>query len=546
LRTKIQLSLFLILAFGGVAINIIFYKVIYQTLSNAGLSPLILENISKQFTIVGTGVTIAGIIVVLSISSLIAWSVTKPLQKLTDGMLDITHGNLSTRIHVNSNDEVGQLAQGFNAMASHVEESLHALSNAKQYTDNILMSVPSILIALSSQQQVLSTNKAYERLYSQFPSIQISQFIEPLQDQITRSLETGETTWQEIQLVPAHTRQHLIFSITVSRVAESGQKDPMVLLTITDITERKKMRELILQSKQDWEDTFNTIPDMVTIHDKDYNIIQANNAAREALKLPKVDFGVNNKCFKFYHGTEQAPSGCPSCNCYNTAKPATFELYEPYLKKFVEIRSIPRLSSNNEVIGLIHIVRDISTRKKIEEEHNKLIGEITKAKMEREMTFDSVTEFVVLIDNDLTITRCNKSFQKFVNKGIGDIKGGHCYNFFPCKDDQVALCKNRMSDGCELPAKTDLQTSDNHWLYISHMPIQDERNKLLKSVIIATDVTELKSAQKKVNESEQQLHEKINDLEKFYDMAIGRELKMKNLKKEIKKLNSEILSSREN
>ncbi len=38
--------------------------------------------------------------------------------------------------------------------------------------------------------------------------------------------------------------------------------------------------------------------------------------------------------------------------------------------------------------------------------------------------------------------------------------------------------------------------------------------------------------------SEEQLKIKIKDLEKFYDMAVGRELRMKELKKEIKRLNS--------
>ncbi len=38
----------------------------------------------------------------------------------------------------------------------------------------------------------------------------------------------------------------------------------------TDITERKKADELLFQAKHDWEDTFNTITDMITINDKDF------------------------------------------------------------------------------------------------------------------------------------------------------------------------------------------------------------------------------------------------------------------------------------
>ncbi len=94
---------------------------------------------------------------------------------------------------------------------------------------------------------------------------------------------------------------------------------PTVQFTFHEITQRKKMEELIFQSKQDWEDTFHTITDMITIHDKDFNIIYANKAAIKTLNLPSL--GGNNKvykCFKYYHGTECPPEGCPSCKCLKT------------------------------------------------------------------------------------------------------------------------------------------------------------------------------------------------------------------------------------
>jgi transcriptional regulator with PAS, ATPase and Fis domain len=97
-----------------------------------------------------------------------------------------------------------------------------------------------------------------------------------------------------------------------------------------------------------------------------------------------------------------------------------------------------------------------------------------------------------------------------------------------------------MASSQELVAKSELETETGRWLYISHRPIQDDKEKLLKSVIIATDVTELKYAQQRIKESEKELKMKVDDLEKFYEMAIGRELRMKDLKKEIKRLNRQL------
>lgn len=136
---------------------------------------------------------------------------------------------------------------------------------------------------------------------------------------------------------------------------------------IADITDSKKMEEQLYLVKQDWEETFNTITDMITVHDKDFNIIRANKAAEQILGLPFLDM-TKAKCYEYYHGTGCPPEGCPSCQVLKTSAPSTSELYEPHLKKFIEIRAIPRLDKNNALVGLIHVVRDITEHKKLEDQ----------------------------------------------------------------------------------------------------------------------------------------------------------------------------------
>ncbi len=544
LRNNILMTFFLILALGGVVNNAIFFNIIHTTLSAEGLDPAVIDNIGKHFTVIGTGVTMAGILIVLLIALIFSETITSPLKKLTMGMIDIAGGKWNTRIDISSNDELGQLAEGFNYMIEHIDESLHKLKQAKEYTDNIVISVPSILIVLNCNLNVLSTNIAFDKLAEQFPTLSLHQFITRLEGEINDNLKLGETIKKEIDLVPEGTEANLIFSAVVSKIGDNcddnKEETPRVLLTITDITERKKMKELVLQSKQDWEDTFNTIPDMITIHDKDFNIIHANSYAKESLNLPIVDPGRINKCYNFYHGTEHAPSNCPSCDCMKTGEAATFEVFEPHLNKFIEIRAIPRINNSGKLIGLIHIVRDINDRKKIEEERNHLITDITKAKIEWELTFDSAMEFILLIDKKLQITRCNKSFAKFVNKPVSEIVGHHCHEFFPCANDQVEDCKENICSSDEFNLKSELQTDSGRWLYVSHRPIHDDKSKSLHSVIIATDVTKLKRTQDRVEESEKELKKKVEDLEKFYDLAVGREIRMKDLKKQLKNLNTKL------
>jgi signal transduction histidine kinase len=129
-----------------------------------------------------------------------------------------------------------------------------------------------------------------------------------------------------------------------------------------DINNIFNKKSCINKAPNEWANIFSSMSDMVTIHDKDFNIICANAAAETNLTLPSLASG-KTKCFKYYHGTSCPPEGCPSCKCLKTGIPGTFELYEPHLKKYIEIRALPRFDRENQIIGIIHIVRDITKQK---------------------------------------------------------------------------------------------------------------------------------------------------------------------------------------
>jgi len=117
----------------------------------------------------------------------------------------------------------------------------------------------------------------------------------------------------------------------------------------------------------DWESIFDTVTDSVTIHDADFNIVRINQSAREMLGLQLRDPKFLAKCFRYYHGTDEPPSGCASCQTLQTGRPSTVEIFEPFLNKHLEIRALPRFGGEGKIAGLIHIARDITERKRAEQ-----------------------------------------------------------------------------------------------------------------------------------------------------------------------------------
>jgi len=544
LKNNFIISFVIVSVLGVILISILLHKSFIAHLYASGIDRELITDIDGALSKYCAGAASAAIAVVLAVGMYLFRKITDPLKQLIDRISLITQGKLDSRIDVSINDEIGRLAEGFNSMAGNLEDSLRKLEESRHHTENILSSVPSILIVVSNRLAVLSSNMESNSIQEQYPTLNINEFIQKLDVEIKTTMETGKTIRKEIEVVPENSNYTLIFSSTVSRMGNNELNDdeesPAVLLTITDKTYRHKMKELVFQSRQDWEDTFDMIPDMITIHDRDYNIIQANKAATENLNLPFLAPDGINKCYRYYHGTERAPEGCPSCKCYATAQPATFELFEKNLNKYIEIRSIPRLNKESEVIGLIHIVRDITQRKKIEQEHQDLLKSVTRAKLEWEATFDTVSELIILVDKDLNIRRCNQSFANYVGLSANEIIQSSFFECFKLKDSQEIEHNQMLIQNKKSLTREELQSIDNHWFYVSHRPIKDKDGTYMFTVVIATDITDLKSTQNRLLESEKELKMKVNDLEKFYEMAVGREVKMKKLKREIHSLRSDL------
>lgn len=125
-------------------------------------------------------------------------------------------------------------------------------------------------------------------------------------------------------------------------------------------------QENILRAKQEWEQTFDAISDLVFITDADYNIVRVNRAMAERCGLTPGEL-VGQKCFNVMHGTNSPPDNCLHAEILKIGKPQTSEFNIEKFHGTFEVTMSPMFNAKGEIIAGVHIARDVSDKKRTEE-----------------------------------------------------------------------------------------------------------------------------------------------------------------------------------
>ncbi len=250
------------------------------------------ETTKKTTTLVSLTFLIFGILAVVFVSTII----TKPLNKMVQTIELITNGDLSKRVLLASNDEVGHLAASFNAMVANLEayaEEMKELtetleSKISERTEKLQAEINERILA---QEALKKSEKKYRRLIdNSLVGIYITQahlikfcnrrFLEifgyadaaelldkPIEEMVAkeywgllrmadnlRDIDESETTGHELKGIR---KDGSIFDIQVLTNSILYQDEPAVQGILIDITERKqaeleqqKLGEQLLQAQK--------------------------------------------------------------------------------------------------------------------------------------------------------------------------------------------------------------------------------------------------------------------------------------------------------
>lgn len=124
----------------------------------------------------------------------------------------------------------------------------------------------------------------------------------------------------------------------------------------------------VSRGKQEWEQTFDSITDLICLIDPEYRLIRVNRTLAQKLGMEPEQI-IGKKCYQVFHSQSDSP--CPECahrQAMASKKPFTMEMKGTSGDEVFLISAFPRFSSKGEFIGSVYVLRDITEQKRLREQ----------------------------------------------------------------------------------------------------------------------------------------------------------------------------------
>ncbi|MGD1005143.1 MAG: PAS domain S-box protein [Methanoregulaceae archaeon] len=262
--------------------------------------------------------------------------------------------------------------------------------------------------------------------------------------------------------------------------------------------------------KDEWERTFDSVPDLISLIDLNHRILRINKATSDRLRIsPEKIVGL--RCYEVIHQSQSPPIICPHSRLLQDRKEHTVEVHEDNLGGDFLVTCSPLYDSQGKMIGSVHIARDITNRKKVDralKESERFVNSIV----------ENIPDMIFVKDaEELRFIRFNKAGEDLVGFLREDMYGKNDYDLFPkdeadhfIKKDREVLQSKQYSDIPEEKILTKFR--GERILHTKKIPILNEEGKPQYLLGISEDITERKRSEKALKESEEKFRTLVENL----------------------------------
>lgn len=169
---------------------------------------------------------------------------------------------------------------------------------------------------------------------------------------------------------------------------------------------------------------FDAIEDAIMVLDSGFRVIDVNAACCKFLGRPRKDI-IGKLCYRLMHSALRPPDTCPYKTVTRTKKRAAQEVYIKKGDKWLFISLDPVLDQNNKVSGAVHVLRDISERKRIEEalreSEERFYSLFNQASDSIFLMFPSKDDLIIIDANEAALRMHGYSRKELIGKPISSL-----------------------------------------------------------------------------------------------------------------------------
>lgn len=303
------------------------------------------------------------------------------------------------------------------------------------------------------------------------------------------------------------------------------------IASLLDITERKKSREALEVARREWEDIFQAIGHPTIILDAEHNIMMANRAAVKVAGRTEEELK-GKKCYEVFHHTERPSKDCPmeKMRVSGNLEIAGIEMEALGGTYLVSCTPVPDKDGN--ILKVIHIATDITERKKAEERLRLLTS-----------VLEQTSEGVAMVDLAGYILFLNDAFAITHGYAPDELIGKHLSVFHtPEQIPSVDAANREILEKGEFSGKIwHVKRDGTVFPSLMHNSLlRDDSGNAIGIIGTLRDITDIEKTEASLKKSKAELNKRIKELEDFYNLAVGRELRMIELKKEVAALKEEL------
>jgi PAS domain S-box-containing protein len=278
----------------------------------------------------------------------------------------------------------------------------------------------------------------------------------------------------------------IFVEVTANLITLNGE--PVIISICRDNTIREYYDKLLSYATIEWQNTFDAINEAVFLLSPKHKILRCNKASYILFNNFKQGEILGKYCCEVVHGTSNPIPECPLTLMKKTKKRETAVLKSG--ECWLEVTADPVLDEDNNVSAVVHVVSDITERKRAEEA-------LQDAMDFSQLLLNTSPAFIVAIGFDGKTIMMNKSMLSTLGYAEEEIRGvDYVETFVPEENREMlnGVFQEIIRNGKAVLVENLIVGKSGQRLLVewNGRPVVNTKNGIPFFVGVGTDITESK------------------------------------------------------